>query len=83
MKAQACLLLFLALCVPRALPPSRSPQDHAARQHVRKGGVWYFAQNGHAVYCFGPVMVMQQPDGGLQRVATFCQGEKPIVPLKD
>jgi len=41
------------------------------------------AENGHAVYCRGPVMIMTQPDGGLQRVATFCQGEKTIVPLKD
>jgi hypothetical protein len=82
MKAQACLLLFLSLTIPRALP-SRSPHDVATRHHARKGGIWYFAQSGHAVYCFGPVMVMPQTDGGLQRVATFCQGEKPIVPLKD
>jgi len=28
-------------------------------------------------------MIMSQPDGELQRVATFCEGEKAIVPLKD
>jgi hypothetical protein len=82
MKAQACLLLFLSLTIPRAVP-SRSPHDPQTSRPAHKGGIWYFAQNGHAVYCFGPVMVMPQPDGGLQRVATFCQGEQPIVPLKD
>jgi hypothetical protein len=35
------------------------------------------------VYCYGPVMYVQDIQGGLTRVATFCQGDKPIVPLKD
>ena len=43
---------------------------------ARKGGRWYLADNGHAVYCYGPVRVLPQPEGGLQRVATFCQGDK-------
>jgi len=52
-------------------------------QRSRKGGRWYFTATGHAVYCYGPVLFVNQVPGGLQRVATFCQGEKPVVPLKD
>jgi hypothetical protein len=54
-----------------------------AKRPTRKGGRWYFADSGHAVYCYGPVRLLPQPDGGLQRVATFCQGEKNMVPLRD
>ena len=41
------------------------------------------AANGHAVYCYGPVMTMVQADGGFQKVATFCRGDQTMVPLKD
>jgi len=49
----------------------------------RKGGKWYFARTGHAVYCFGPVMNMPGEGGGIERVATFCRGDQLLVPLKD
>jgi len=39
--------------------------------------------NGHAVYCYGPVLTMPQANGGFLRVATFCRGEQTMVPLKD
>jgi hypothetical protein len=76
------VVTFLSLSVPRSTLPLRVPSDHYSRA-ARKGGKWYLSQNGHAVYCYGPVMVVNPLQGGLQRVATFCQGEKPIVPLKD
>jgi len=41
------------------------------------------AESGHAVYCYGPVMVVTEPTVGFLRVATFCQGENAMVPLKD
>jgi hypothetical protein len=41
------------------------------------------AANGHAVFCYGPVMTMPQAQGGLLRVATFCRGDLTMVPLKD
>jgi hypothetical protein len=41
------------------------------------------AESGHAVFCYGPVMLVKGPDGGLQHVATFCRGGQAIVPLKD
>ncbi len=78
------LTLALLLCVslPKLTPPPRAPNDHIS-QVTRKGGRWYFAATGHAVYCYGPVLLVGERRGGLRRVATFCQGEKPMVPLMD
>jgi hypothetical protein len=64
-----------------ANPAPRQPADHA-EQHS-KGGRWYFAATGHAVYCYGPVMTLPQANGDLQRVATFCRDGQAVVPLKD
>ena len=83
MRALASLLLLLSLSAPRVAPPARIPVDHAIPRHAQKGGRWYLAESGHAVYCYGPVMTLTDAQGGLQRVATFCQGEKTMVPLKD
>lgn len=76
--------MFLALSLPNfpVAPPLGQPVDHV-KKAAHKGGQWYFAENGHAVYCYGPVMMVKEPQGGLQRVATFCKGEKTMVPLKD
>jgi hypothetical protein len=83
MKVLASALLLIAVSGPRVAQPLRSPVDHLKNQQARKGGQWYLAENGHAVYCFGPVMVINEPKVGFQRVATFCQGDRPMVPLKD
>jgi hypothetical protein len=83
MKFLAVVVLFLSLPTFRVAPTPRTPVDRPTAQHHRKGGSWYFAENGHAVYCRGPVMMVAQPTGGLQRVATFCQGDKTMVPLKE
>jgi hypothetical protein len=60
---------------------TRQPSSHLV-QHS-KGGRWYFAATGHAVYCYGPVMTVPQANGDLQKVATFCQDGRAVVPLKD
>ena len=83
MKALATLLLALSLPGSKFAAPQRPPLNHPAATHVRKGGVWYMAESGHAVFCYGPVMLLKQPDGGLQHVATFCRGGQAIVPLRD
>jgi hypothetical protein len=83
MKALAALLLSLSLPNSHSLPLLRKPVQHTAASPARKGGRWYFADNGHAVYCYGPVRLLPQPEGGFLRVATFCQGENLIVPLRD
>jgi hypothetical protein len=77
-------LLFFSLTLPAThLPAPPRPVETAAVHQARKGGVWYFADTGHAVYCYGPVMYITDEQGQLLRVATFCQGEKLIVPLKE
>ena len=78
--------LTLALLLSLQLSPPPRPVPAPVTQLTqlsRKGGKWYFAATGHAVYCYGPVLVVNQVHGGLQRVATFCQGDQPIVPLRD
>jgi hypothetical protein len=88
MKILATLLLA-SLSVPQVpnnLAQNPQPMPHfaeLAKPASRKSGKWYFARSGHAVYCFGPVMTMTGPNGGLQRVATFCKGEDVMVVLKD
>jgi len=83
MKALATLFLALSLPGSQFAPPLRVPVGHPIKHEAHKGGQWYFAQHGHAVYCYGPVMMVTQADGNLQRVATFCKGDKTMVPLKD
>jgi len=76
------LALVLSLPVPKLAPPPQLP--HAPQQQAKKkGGRWYFAETGHAVYCYGPVMTLPQGEGGLVRVATFCRGDQTMVPVKD
>jgi hypothetical protein len=83
MKPLALLFLMLTLPGSAFTPPLRAPVKTSAAKTSRKGGRWYLAEHGHAVYCYGPVMYIHSFQGGLIRVATFCQGDKPIVPLKD
>lgn len=82
MHILATLLLALYLPGVSAAPPLRTlPQKEAAQAHPN--GMWYLADTGHAVYCYGPVVLVKQPEGTLQRVATFCKGDKTMVPLRD
>jgi hypothetical protein len=81
MKALTLALLF-SLSV--AKPPQ--VQRHPTTGHLDqrpKGGRWYFAATGHAVYCYGPVMTVPQANGDIQKVATFCRDGRAVVPLKD
>jgi hypothetical protein len=77
------LALVLSLPVPRLAPPAQVLPSASQQPAKPKGGQWYFAATGHAVYCYGPVVFMPQAEGGLLRVATFCRGDQPMVPLKD
>jgi hypothetical protein len=83
MKVLAALLLSFTLPPLHTAPVPRAPVDpqHAQKAHHR--GTWYFAENGHAVYCYGPVMVVSSATGEVQRVATFCRDGQTMVPLKD
>jgi len=79
------LALFLALSLPgsKFAAPPRPPRDLPVAHQAHTGGTWYMAENGHAVFCYGPVMLLKQPKGGFQHVATFCRGDQAMVPLKD
>jgi hypothetical protein len=83
MRTLATLLLALSLPGSKYAAPPRTPVDLPVAHHARNGGTWYMAESGHAVFCYGPVMLMKQPNGGFQHVATFCRGGQAIVPLKD
>jgi len=83
MKILATLFLALSLPGSRFASPLQPPLGGRAAHPAREGGKWYMAENGHAVFCYGPVMLLKQPNGGLQHVATFCRGDQTIVPLKD
>jgi len=86
MKLIATLLLSLSLQGAHISSPLPAPHDKTIARHAHKG-TWYFAENGHAVYCYGPVMTVPQPDGNVKNVATFCHGdqtgEQTMVPLRD
>jgi hypothetical protein len=75
------LLLSLPLAPLLPAPPLRQPTTQATKH--AKGGRWYFAATGHAVYCYGPVMTVPRANGDLQRVATICRDGSAVVPLKD
>jgi hypothetical protein len=83
MKILATLVLALSLPGSKIAAPLRPALDHPVAQHAREGGTWYMAETGHAVFCYGPVMLLKQPNGGFQHVATFCRGDQAMVPLKD
>lgn len=81
------ILILASLPVPQISKPATQPKPHFAQSQAanasRKGGKWYLARTGHAVYCYGPVMTLTTVKGEIQRVATFCKGEQVVVPLKD
>jgi hypothetical protein len=83
MKTLAALLLALSLPSSKLAAPPRLPLDVPLAHKARTGGTWYMAESGHAVFCYGPVLLLKQPNGDLQHVATFCRGNQAIVPLKD
>jgi hypothetical protein len=82
MKVLTLALLF-SLPVAPLTPPKPMPQPIAQLARHAKGGRWYFAATGHAVYCYGPVMIIPRANGDLQRVATLCRDGSAVVPLKD
>ena len=77
------LALLLSLPVAQLYPPKPLRQPTSQMTRRSKGGKWYFAATGHAVYCYGPVMTVPRANGDLQRVATLCRDGSAVVPLKD
>ena len=82
MKTLVAGLLLFSFPGLSVAPSPRKPLDtFVAKSH--RGGRWYLAESGHAVYCVGPVITVNLMDGSLRKVATYCKGDKPLVPLKD
>jgi len=82
----AAILGFAALAPALTLPvqqPLKLRQLATHRRPPRPKGKWYMASTGHAIYCYGPVMMVGTWDGGFARVATICRGGMPMVKLKD
>ena len=82
MKVLTLALLF-SLPIAHLAPQKPLHQPTTQITEHSKGGRWYFAATGHAVYCYGPVMTLPRANGDLQRVATFCRDGSAVVPLKD
>jgi len=75
------LALLCSMSAAKPAQPVRQPSGHLSQPATK--GRWYFAANGHAVYCYGPVMTLPQANGDPQKVATFCRDAQTVVPLKD
>jgi len=67
----------------RPLPQERRVTDPSFKRYARKSGSWYMSADGHAVFCYGPTMILPKGNGDLMKVATFCRGDREIVPLHD
>ncbi|MFZ0287022.1 MAG: hypothetical protein WAL32_17480 [Terriglobales bacterium] len=83
MKVLATLLLALSFPGAHLAPPLRTAVDSLVSRPSANHGQWYLADTGHAVFCYGPVRLVKDPIAGVERVATFCRGDKTMVPLKD
>ena len=44
-------------------------------------GRWFMAEDGHAVYCYGPIIRIGGFLGDLEYYATKCDGKSKIVKL--
>jgi hypothetical protein len=83
MKVLAALMMLYSLPVPRLVAPVPQLAAPASASAAHPHGKWYLAETGHAVYCYGPVKMVNNPFTGMHRVATFCKGDQLVVPLKD
>jgi len=80
MKALTLALLLSLPAIPAApVKPLRQPSTSVTKR--ANGGRWYLAAGGHAVYCYGPVMIVPRANGDLERVVTFCRDGSAMVPL--
>lgn len=77
------MVLLLASIPPiHTTLPSKALTETATAQK-NHGGRWYMAEDGHAVYCYGPQQMIPDNQGGLMTVATFCRGDRTIVKLHE
>jgi hypothetical protein len=86
MRAWILMLLVLsgAAFATRAVPShAPKPAPRVQNAEPQRRGRWHMADDGHAVFCYGPVVTMNALFGEPKRVATECRGRSPNVPLHD
>ena len=87
MRTRLALLMVVlgATAWAKSTPPPRSPkeQPRLINPEPLKRGRWHMAEDGHAVYCYGPVVTINTLFGDPKRVATECRGRSANVPLHD
>lgn len=82
----AMLLVILgATAWAKSTLPLRPPKDatRVVNPEPLRHGRWHMAEDGHAVFCYGPVVTINTLFGDPKRVATECRGRTPNVPLHD
>jgi len=77
----AIIVLFASIPPIHVSPPAPKPLFLVTAKH--HGGTWYMADDGHAVYCYGPQRMIPDPLGGFMSIVTLCRGDQPIVRLKE
>ncbi len=68
--------------LPRQVPPLKLKPQPIVKK-ASKHGRWHMAENGHAVYCYGPVVNAASTGNQPKRYATQCRGTNNPVPLHD
>lgn len=87
MRSALALLLVMisatAVAKSTVPPQARKERPRVVNSEPHKRGRWHMAEDGHAVFCSGPVVTINSLFGDPKRVATKCQGRSPNVPLHD
>ncbi len=87
MRRRLALLLVLisaTACAKSTVPPQPPKQrPRVVSPEPLKRGRWHMAEDGHAVFCYGPVVTINALFGDPKRVATECRGRSSNVPLHD
>jgi hypothetical protein len=79
------ILLLATMASAKGTLPSPLPKQQlkVINPEPLKRGRWHMAEDGHAVFCYGPVITLNAFFGVPRRVATQCRGRSPSVPLHD
>jgi hypothetical protein len=79
------LLVATATVFAKNTVPPQAAKEHPRVVNVepRKRGRWHMAEDGHAVFCYGPVVTINSLFGVPKRVATQCKGRSEVVPLHE
>lgn len=85
LKAVVMLILLAGTAFGKGTVPPQPPKQHprVVNPEPLKRGRWHMAEDGHAVFCYGPVVTINALFGEPKRVATQCRGRSMSVPLHD